>query len=225
MTRPGGAVDRVVSEPHRAVVSDMFGSGGRQPGARETQSAMAGNVATATADADAETASLLPRASTVGATSRRGGRTVAVVAAVTAVAAVSLGGISGSPHLAARLGAVGARPRGADALIGHRPGEDLWDMIDRGLTEQKVRGAAGVTASERAERASSLGSVEGGPLSNRERPAFGAVTEAALARMPRGQRQEARAELRREAREAEHAKHVAERSAERRAKRERALAR
>ena len=38
--------------------------------------------------------------------------------------------------------------------------------------------------------------------------------------MPRGQRQEARAELRREAREAEHAKHVAERSAERRAKRE-----
>ena len=181
---------------------------------------MAGNVATATADADAESASLLPRASTVGATSRRGGRTVAVVAAVTAVAAVSLGGISGSPHLAARLGAVGARPRGADALIGHRPGEDLWDMIDRGLTEQKVRGAAGVTASERAERASSLGSVEGGPLSKRERPAFDAVTEAALARMPRGQRQEARAELRREAREAEHAKHVAERSAERRAKRE-----
>ena len=181
---------------------------------------MAGNVATATADADAESASLLPRASTVGATSRRGGRTVAVVAAVTAVAAVSLGGISGSPHLAARLGAVGARPRGADALIGHRPGEDLWDMIDRGLTEQKVRGAAGVTASERAERASSLGSVEGGPLSKRERPTFDAVTEAALARMPRGQRQEARAELRREAREAEHAKHVAERSAERRAKRE-----
>ena len=117
MTRPGGAVDRVVSEPHRAVVSDMFGSGGRQPGARETQSAMAGNVATATADADAETASLLPRASTVGATSRRGGRTVAVVAAVTAVAAVSLGGISGSPHLAARLGAL-------LILIRRRPGDD-----------------------------------------------------------------------------------------------------
>ena len=56
---------------------------------------MGGNVATAAADADGETASLLPRASTVGATSRRGGRTVAVVAAVTAVAAVSLGGIAG----------------------------------------------------------------------------------------------------------------------------------
>ena len=93
-------------------------------------------------------------------------------------------------------------------------------MIDRGLTEQKVRGAAGVTASERAERASiGEASKAGLSLKNRERPAFDVVTEAALARMPRGQRQEARAELRREAREAEHAKHVAERSAERRAKR------
>jgi hypothetical protein len=177
---------------------------------------MAGNVATAAADADGETASLLPRASTVGATSRRGGRTVAVVAAVTAVAAVSLGGIAGSPHLSARLGAV-ARPRGAEALIGHRPGEDLWDMIDRGLTETKVRGAAGVATSDRSEPSSNLGSVA--VASKKATPAFDDVTEAALARMPQAQRQEARAELRREAREAEHAKHVAERSAERRAKR------
>jgi hypothetical protein len=177
---------------------------------------MAGNVATAAADADGETASLLPRASTVGATSRRGGRTVAVVAAVTAVAAVSLGGIAGSPHLSARLGAV-ARPRGAEALIGHRPGEDLWDMIDRGLTETKVRGAAGVATSDRSEPSSNLGSVA--VASEKATPAFDDVTEAALARMPQAQRQEARAELRREAREAEHAKHVAERSAERRAKR------
>ena len=194
----------------------MFGSGGRHHGASETRPAMAGNVATAAADADGETASLLPRASTVGATSRRGGRTVAVVAAVTAVAAVSLGGIAGSPHLSARLGAV-ARPRGAEALIGHRPGEDLWDMIDRGLTETKVRGAAGVATSDRSEPSSNLGSVA--VASKKATPAFDAVTEAALARMPQAQRQEARAELRREAREAEHAKHVAERSAERRAKR------
>ena len=194
----------------------MFGSGGRHHGASETRPAMAGNVATAAADADGETASLLPRASTVGATSRRGGRTVAVVAAVTAVAAVSLGGIAGSPHLSARLGAV-ARPRGAEALIGHRPGEDLWDMIDRGLTETKVRGAAGVATSVRSEPSSNIGSVA--VASKKATPAFDAVTEAALARMPQAQRQEARAELRREAREAEHAKHVAERSAERRAKR------
>ena len=194
----------------------MFGSGGRHHGARETRPAMAGNVATAAADADGETASLLPRASTVGATSRRGGRTVAVVAAVTAVAAVSLGGIAGSPHLSARLGAV-ARPRGAEALIGHRPGEDLWDMIDRGLTETKVRGAAGMATSDRSEPSSNLGSVA--VASKKATPAFDDVTEAALARMPQAQRQEARAELRREAREAEHAKHVAERSAERRAKR------
>ena len=202
----------------------MFGTAG----GGETRSVMAGNVATATADADAETASLLPRASTVGATSRRGGRAVAVVAAVTAVAAVSLGGIAGSPNLSSRLGAVGARPRGAEALIGHRPGEDLWDMIDRGLTEQKVRGAAGVAADARnLERVPVLGQVRdekddgAAPRRPREtRHSFDAVTEAALARMPQGQRQEARAELRREAREAEHAKHVAERSAERRAKRE-----
>ena len=201
----------------------MFGTAG----GGETRSVMAGNVATATADADAETASLLPRASTVGATSRRGGRAVAVVAAVTAVAAVSLGGIAGSPNLSSRLGAVGARPRGAEALIGHRPGEDLWDMIDRGLTEQKVRGAAGVAADARnLERVPVLGQVRdekddgAAPRRPREtRHSFDAVTEAALARMPQGQRQEARAELRREAREAEHAKHVAERSAERRAKR------
>ena len=184
---------------------------------------MASNVATATADADTETASLLPRASTVGATSRRGGRTVAVVAAITAVAAVSLGGIAGPPRLAPRLGAVGARPRGAEALIGHRPGEDLWDMIDRGLTEQKVRGAAEATASERSERRASPGGAEedgvDSPRRREETRAFDAVTEAALARMPQGQRQEARAELRRQAREAEHAKHVAERSAERRAER------
>ena len=40
----------------------MFGTAG----GGETRSVMAGNVATATADADAETASLLPRASAAG---------------------------------------------------------------------------------------------------------------------------------------------------------------
>ena len=224
-------VDRISVVP----MASMF----RTSDVRETLPLMGGTVATAGGDADSV---VLPERSTLGAVPRRiGARTVAAIAAVTAVAAVSLSGIAGSPHLVQSLGAGSVRPngRGVDNLIDHRPGEDLWDMIDRGLTETK--------RSSGARRASKLGSsedsrVDAGLTNQQETrfeqtqsdvvnlgsgkfntagtsPEFEEVTEDALARLPQAQRSEARAELRRASRESKHADSVAQRTAERKQQR------
>ena len=151
---------------HETTMASFF----RAKDVMETSPLMAGGaVATCVPPAgggDTETAARLPVKSTIsGAVPRRfGGRAVAAVAVVTATAAVSLLGIAGSAHVVSpQLGALPVQPqggggRGVDVLVDHRPGEDLWDMIDRGLTETKrsssgdaKRGAAELGASEESD--------------------------------------------------------------------------